>query len=218
MSLPYSDTEKAAGLDQLDQPWPAVKMERAMTGRADVPISQPSIVPMSQERPDDVGGELMVYVPASTQPKDTHLSGDGERLEELLESIPRYRATGEVEGGDAVMAPAERGKWVLFDTLDLHVRHLATRLSPAKDRCPTCLSSNPYWTQCIDRKEAEEETGREPPERSARGGCLDPWHEERIAATRLSPESPCVAVTHDESDCKHLPVADRCKNCAEEER
>lgn len=64
----------------------------------------------------------------------------------------------------------------------------ACRLSPAKDRCPTCLSSNPYWTQCIDRKEAEEETGREAPERGdLRGGCLDPWHEDRIA--RLSPEN-----------------------------
>jgi len=40
----------------------------------------------------------------------------------LLEKIPRYVATGEVEGGDAVMAPAERGKWVLFDTLEALLR------------------------------------------------------------------------------------------------
>lgn len=48
-----------------------------------------------------------------------------EDREKLLEKIPRYRATGEVDGGEAVMAPAEKGKWVLFDTLAALLRHLA---------------------------------------------------------------------------------------------
>lgn len=40
------------------------------------------------------------------------------RIPEVLEKLSRYRATGEVEGGDAVMAPAPKGKWVLFDSLE----------------------------------------------------------------------------------------------------
>ena len=45
---------------------------------------------------------------------------------------------------------------------------------PRVERCPTCLSSNPWFTQCNDRRQAEEETGRSP---SARFGCTDPWHQ-----------------------------------------
>lgn len=71
-----------------------------------------------------------------------------------------------------------RGCWVCWSEEEIAYEMLAAiqpfLVQPQIQRCPSCLSSNPWFTQCNDRAQAEEETGREP---SVRFGCTDPWHE-----------------------------------------
>ena len=54
------------------------------------------------------------------------------------------------------------------------------------ERCPTCLSRNPWFTHCKDPAQAEAETGRTPPPLRDRGlSCDDPWH-----GTGKAPQEP----------------------------
>jgi uncharacterized protein (DUF983 family) len=57
-----------------------------------------------------------------------------------------------------------------------HERDLVEGL---KDRCPSCGSSNPWFTRCMDPGPAEEETGRDFPLHPP--GCGNPWHAARKA-------------------------------------
>lgn len=106
-----------------------------------------------------------------TEKKDTH-SG-----ETILAKIPRYRATGEVEGGDAVMAPADGGKWVLYDVVAAHFCNLAAQQPSGDDqqveRCPLdsdwcdgklcgergveCPNADPAASGLLEKLEAEVE-------------------------------------------------------------
>lgn len=91
-------------------------------------------------------------------------------------------------GGQAEREADEPGvpSSVYYDCAEkLHAALLPGGDGEQVDRCPTCLSSNPWFTSCKDIAAAEAETGREINQRH-RFGCTDPWHAQRIAESRTN--------------------------------
>lgn len=147
-----------------------------------VAYNDPAVEALGDRLSDLVQTKLDAALPAAVS-ASSDSQGDQERCETCFSPLRSQRNSVETRVGEPDSLVLCEDAWHSPDC-----NPAPTQVEGGKKpRCPTCLSSNPWFTQCIDIGQAEGE-GLKVPQRGLRGGCSDPWHDERIAALSEQPE------------------------------